>query len=415
MVRVMSSDIEARAAASSRKIEEILATIEDDGLRDDVSKVVRLAFDALAKLRRVHLPQDHFEEGDTVRSDDDKHIDLAPYVLAALSSTNQLLGYVAKRFPAPAGLDAPSDDNFDLEFDLVDGPTGEGVGLSHRTQSRAAMSEREQVADALNAFAGMLRLRVSDFANRLKFAVAQQDSWPLLAELDDAQHGLSKAVQAVLFGVLGVFVSDVRREEILPAYRSAVTESVQLRAAVADLSYHINRFNQALADATPEIAVPLVVAVSDRLARFSARPAYRTLRAEDKKAIIDFRATLHSLRHRREGLPMLPLRHAVEGFSKFLEAMSAINHREVLVLHDRQRLQEVLTTLDSLLAAQALPPSEAAAKLELLMDQLVVVTGRSPELDDMMRTYGGRRPVAENAAGDLKKLKDHVEMALAAL
>ena len=67
-----------------------------------------------------------------------------------------------------------------------------------------------------------------------------------------------------------MFVTDVRRESILPAYRSAVDEAVVLRAAVAELTYHINRFNLALADATPEIAVPLVVAVADRLARFLA-------------------------------------------------------------------------------------------------------------------------------------------------
>jgi hypothetical protein len=407
------TDLASRAAASSQKIEEIFDTIPDKGLRDDVAKIVRLSFEALGNLRRVHLPQDEFEEGDTVRSEDEQHLDLAPYVLASVSTVNKLLSFSAKAFPAPAQSEEQDDDDFDLEFDLVDGPIGQGLGLSGRSQPETSFTPREQVADSIHAFAGMLRSRVLDFAGRLKFALRQNDSWPLLAELDDGKRRMTKAVQAVLFGVLGVFVSDVRRESILPAYRSAVDESVVLRAAVAELTYHINRFNLALADATPEIAVPLVVAVSDRLARFCARPEYRTLRAEDKKAVIDFRATLFSLRHRKEGLPMLPLRHAVEGFSKFLEAMSAINHREVLVLHDRQRLQTLLAHINGVLTSTDLHDDQASTELGELVGQLEAVVGRNPDVDQARRDYIAKPTSAKMAIDALSKWKGMLEMALA--
>ena len=67
------------------------------------------------------------------------------------------------------------------------------------------------------------------------------------------------------------------------------------RGALTELAYHIGRFNSAIASAQPAQLVPLVVAVADRLARFSGRPAYRTLRAEDKRAVIDFRRSLLTL------------------------------------------------------------------------------------------------------------------------
>jgi hypothetical protein len=403
----------SRAAASSQKIEEILATVADNGLRDDVARVVRLSFEALANLRRVHLPQDEFEEGGSVRSADERHLDLAPYMLAATSTINQLLSFSAKAFPRPAATAESSDEEFDLEFDLVDGPTGHGLGLSGHAQAPAALTPREQVADAIHAYAGMLRSRMLDFAGRLRFALPQADSWPLLAELDDGKHRLAKAVQAVLFGVLGVFVKDVRREEILPAYRSAVAEAVALRAAVAELTFHINRLNLALADATPEIAVPLVVAVADRLARFSSRPEYRTLRAEDKKAVIDFRATLYSLRHRREGLAMLPLRHAVEGFSKFLEAMSAINHREVLVLHDQNRLQMLLAHVNGVLTASTAGENDTGAGLAQLIEESASVVGRSPDIDQARRDYLSKPVAPDQATETLERWKGMLEMALA--
>ncbi|OGR09216.1 MAG: hypothetical protein A2341_23610 [Deltaproteobacteria bacterium RIFOXYB12_FULL_58_9] len=410
---MVESSIASQAASSSQKIEDILQTISDGGLREDVAKVVRLAFEALGNLRRIHLPQDHFEEGGNDRAADDAHLELAPYVLAAVSTINQLLGFISKAFPAPASAAEQSDDDFDLEFDLVDGPTGDGVGLSStRQQEESSWTPREQVADALNAFGGMLRSRVLDLSERLKFARNQKDSWPLLNELDEAQHRLTKAVQAVLFGALGAFTTDARREEILPAYRSAAAEAVALRAAVAELTFHIGRLNVALADATVEIAVPLVVAVADRLARFSARPEYRTLRAEDKKAVIDFRRTLHDLRHRREGLPLVPLRHAVEGFSKFLEAMGAINHREVLILHDKQRLQDILAEINGVLSAGALADHVVTSYLDALVGRLQVVVGRNPEVDQARREYLARTTSPKEPIGLLHQWRGLVEMTL---
>lgn len=406
----------ARDIPVSARTGAILATIEDADLRAQVDGVVRRALAALADFGRIHLPQDHFEEGATTRPPGDKHLELAPYVLAAIASTNELLRYVAQSFAQPASAPAQqSDDDFDLEFDLVDGPTGDGVGLSHRAGPESALGVEEQVCDAVHAFSGMLHNRVRQLAGRLRFALESDDSWPLLAELDDALHGLTKALQGVLFGVLSVFAAEVRREEIYPEYRSAVTEGVALRLAVTELSYHIGRFNAALAEASKEAAVPLVVAVADRLGRFSAGPEYRTLRAEDKKAVIDFRATLHSLRHRQEGLAMLPLRHAVEGFSKFLEAMSAINHREVLVLHDQRRLREILERVDTALARAADDPNVAADSVAGIVIDLESVAGRNPELDQLRRDAAASLPGPTEVVTVLHRWRAALSMTLAAV
>lgn len=373
------------------KVTEILARIGEPGLQEQVGATVRYALGALQDLQRIHLPQDDFEEHDAATQVAHRHLDIAPYALAAVSSMNRLLSYLMHTFPAPAeSSGAAMDAGFDLEFDLVDGPTGEGSGLAATPvptghAAHGPQSPSEQVADAAHAFGHMLRGRIVLFGDRLQHATSQSDSWPLLAELDDNKHKLTKCVQAVLFGVLGVFGEDARREEILPDYRSAVSEAVQLRSALADLSYHVNRFNAAIGRATAGETVPLVVALSDRLSRFSGRPEYRTLRAEDKKAVIDFRRALHALRHRKEGVPMAPLRLAVEGFSKFLESMQAINHREVLVIHDRQRLQEALQQLDAGIDAD--DEVRAVAILEDVINGLAVVSGRNPELDDARRAY----------------------------
>ncbi len=396
----------------SPRTQEILASIADPALRQDVEASVAAALTALAALSRVHLPQDHFEEGDP-GGEGGKHLELAPYVLAGIGAINRLLDHIGRTFQAPvAAAETSSGDDFDLEFDLVDGPTGDGQKLGGDKKPQGApKTEREQVADTLHAMGGMMKSRVQTLAQRLRHAVAQPDVWPLLAELDDNLHGLEKAVQGLLFGTLGVFNNAVRREEILPEYRSAVKDASTLRAAITDLGYHINRTNTVIANATPEQLVPLVVTVADRLQRFAGRPEYRSLRAEDKKAIIDFRRDLHALRYKKGGVPFQPLKTAVEGFSKFLDAMQAINHREVLVVHDRQRLSEAVARLSD--AEVTHDPRVMRTQLLATLDLLSSVYGRHPDLDEAIRQRTTAAQVGDEALGTVvTRLRDLCQAAL---
>lgn len=407
MASVPSIDSQRELSPRTR---DILATIREPDLRRDVEALVGAALDALTSLGRIHLPQDELEDpsGERDARAKQQYVELAPYVLAALASVNQLTDFVAASFTPPADATAePTADDFDLQFDLVDGPTGEGSGLTSPTAAaRPELTPREQVADVASALAGMLRSRVASLAPRLRHALSQADSWPLLAELDSHKRALLKGVQGLLFGVLGVFADGARREEILPEYRSAVHESVDLRAAITDLSYHIGRFNSAMSGAQPAELVPLVVGVADRLSRFAARPEYRTLRAEDKKAVIDFRRSLHQLRHSKNGVPVVQLRQSVEGFSKFLDAMHSINHREVLVLHDRQRLGEAADRLAEALLQTRTDPASARGQLQAIVRLLSSVTGRHPELDQALRTFGAGavNPDLENEVARWQKL-----------
>ncbi|MEL6548110.1 MAG: hypothetical protein AAFQ82_26020, partial [Myxococcota bacterium] len=370
-------------------------------LRGQIDSTLRFAMQALNDLGRIHLPQDQFEEREQAHGE--KYVELAPYVLSAVASINGLLSHIAESYPPPPEPDDDLDDDFDLEFDLVDGPTGEGTGLTSEDARKTELSEEDRVADAAHAYGAMLRSRVLGFAERLKFALSQEDSWPLLAELDDHQHKLTKAVQGLFFGILGVFGQDARRDEILPSYRSAVGEAVRLRVAIADLNYHVSRFNQAIADASSEAAVPLVVAVADRLQRFSARPEYRTMRAEDKKAVIDFRRALFLMRHHKDGLAMGKLRMTVEGFSKFLESMQAINHREVLVIHDRQRIADGLALVERALGLADDDLDGARIQMAQVVDLVASLVGRNPDLDHAFRHYRAEPPSTDALPGIIQQ------------
>jgi len=404
--------VEMASSAPSPRAAAIVASIDDAALRTDVEASLALATEALAALNRVHLPQDHIEEGATESSADSKHVDLAPYVLAALSSVNRLLEQLGATYPAPADAAEQSSDDFDFAFDLVDGPTGDSGRLASTPAPAAHKTKRELVNDTAYALGAMLRSRVTSFAPRLRHALGQDDPWVLLSELDYYKHALIKAVQGLLFGVLAVFNDAVGREEILPEYRSGVREAVELRAAVADLTFHVGRFNSAISNAKAEQVVPLLVGVSDRLTRFCGRPAYRTLRAEDKKAVIDVRRALSAMRYSsKNGVPVARLRQEIEGFSKFLDAMQAINHREVLVVHDRQRLTACLERIDESMNLAMLDVDATHGRLEAVVQQLGSVMGRHPDLDDALRRFGVTPVVPEQLQGELLRWRGLIEAA----
>lgn len=375
------------APVLSEAAARLLAAIPDPSARDDARVVVEQALAALEALGRLHLPQDHFEVGGAERPADDKYPELAPYALAALQAINSLLEQVTARFAAPLQPDSEafSEDDFDFDFDLVDEPPSERAAAAQQTDVGARSSPREQIAEAAHAYAGMVRGRVLQFAERLRFAMQQRDAWPLLAELDDGQRRLTKAVQGLLFGVLSVFGGEFKREQVYPGYRSLLSQSIALRSAIVELGHHVAKFNAAIAEADAETAVPLVVGIADRLNRFAEKPEYRTMRAEDKKAVMDFRRELHRLRRSPDGIPMSQLRPSVEGFSKFLEAMQAINHREVLVLHDRQRLHWALQQLDTMENTHPADAQWLANALQAVVQQLQSVQGRHPDLDVALR------------------------------
>jgi hypothetical protein len=398
----------------SLRTQAILATVDDASLQQDVETSVRLSIEALSALRRIHLPQDQMEEGGSGELGDDKHLDLAPYVLSAISAMNRLLEHLATAFPAPADAmeQEQSADDFDLEFDLVDGPTGEGARLAGKPAAPTSKSKRDQVNETAYALGGMLRSRVLSVVPRLRYALSQNDPWALLAELDHYQHALSKSAQGLLFGFLAIFNDAVRREEILPEYRSAVREAVDLRAAITELAYHMSRCNAAIASAAGPQLVPLVVAVADRLGRFAARPEYRTLRAEDKREVIDFRHSLYEMRHNKNGVPVARLRQGVEGFSKFLDAMQAINHREVLIVHDRQRLTEGLEKLNESVNLAMFDAPTAHGRLGGIVRHLVSVLGRHPDLDEALRRFDPTAIAVESVAAELQRWKTLAETAL---
>ena len=86
----------------------------------------------------------------------------------------------------------------------------------------------------------------------------------------------------------------------------------------------------------------------------------------------------------------------------FLESMTAINHREVLVLHDRRAIDTALQKLADAMNLAGSDEAGARGALDAIVDALGAVTGRNPDLDEVVRLYRATDPASRPLGMDLQ-------------
>ncbi len=380
------------------KADAALKTISDRALRENLTDVLKECRYIISYINNLNLPQDDVSEGGQTDTSSEKRI--AEQFLELVKLLQKLIADLGQKFPHEENNEPVFDeDAWDLEFDLVD--TARPEEAPAEEPAPTVESAEKQISDTSWALGSMLDSKLKEFADRLEFALNANDTWVLLEELDDYSHKFLKATLALYFSLLGIFSAE-SRSALLPEYTSAIEVSIDLRREVTELTAHVDRFNGAIAKRSGADCIPYVVALSERLARFSQRSAYRNLRTQDKREFINFRRSLYTIRHAGGGnINTNKLRLTVEGFSKFLESLHAINNREVLVLHDKQILQEIQTVmLPNLLKLYQEDEIAAAPGFVAIMDKLATIYGRDPELDTLVDNFRNEpQKVHTGAAG----------------
>ena len=117
---------------------------------------------------------------------------------------------------------------------------------------------------------------------------------------------------------------------------------------------------------------------------FGRTVAYRHLRAQDKRRIIELRVRVGKLAI-QESLAKPDMLALTEQLDAFVRSLSGVNQRQVLVTHDREvwagcgvRLERALSLLGADPASAARTVAEAAASAQSLY-------GRDPRLDVFLR------------------------------
>jgi len=334
----------------------LLAAIADRRIRRKVLKLLQFGEEAVRSLGELDAALFFREDGEEqlqIVSD------------AVLSHVRRLLEYLGMvAVPADANGEAvPKEVNVEfsagdsLEAQSTGGPrpsdirttrklfgADTGRGQSDEDKWRALAGEMDSLQYALGS-------ELKEYDRRFSEALAHDRKEQALRDLNDATTSLMDGVFAVMTTVYECFLGYAEPERMIPGHRDTLGKALAVRRALAELRREVQVMNQSIQDRESS---PLVVQTSykllvESLARFMDGDTFRYLRSDDRKEFEQFRELLSNGSAKTN-------RHECEGFDKYLDSLSFVSQRGVLIKHDTDLRAKIGEELDRALAYVALLP-----------------------------------------------------------
>lgn len=348
-----------------QKLEEVLAAVPDRAYAGRLERVYRAAAATLFRLSDLDLVR---YEATSVEESPDLALweQMAPVIRDTVVEVNELLMTLREQFPVhPPG---------DLKA-----------------------SESEEV---LAAASRSLAQQVTQLGESMRNPQVVSDRWNLLATVQACRSRFRQEIGELVHQTALVF-AEVHPREVLPLYEQELRSAIDLRGRVAELIRMISHRAEEIAQAEPEDVQWHARQLEKELDAFGRQTAYRALRAQDKRRVLELRQCVAGLAE-KAGLTQRELLQQVEPFLSFVRSLSQVNRRELLVAHDRE-VSAALGVLLERAAGEAQALDEALIKAQELW-------GRDPELDAFLRKVRTAGPAA-----DSEGVKERAERLLALL
>ncbi|RKH90381.1 hypothetical protein D7Y21_06910 [Corallococcus sp. AB045] len=338
-------------ASLTPRLEQILQSLPDRAFSARLRAVYLAAAQAISRLSDLDLVK---YETPVVDASPDLSLweEMAPVIRDTVMDVNALLNVIREQFPGTPQPAASRKGPADVPAILQEGMASLAQSI---TQLGEAMRNPSVVSDR----------------------------WQLLAEIQRFRSDYREQMSQLVFESASTF-GEVSRAQVVPGYEAEVKAAVTVRAITSDLSRIVTARLNKVRDAKPEEVLWNAQQLQTELDAFGRTAAYRNLRAQDKRHIVEARAEIGALA--LESSPEQGRLLAVtEGLEELVRGLSAVNQRQLLILHDREvwaacgvRLERALaqSTKDPVASAKAL--AEAAASAQSLY-------GRDPTMDAFLR------------------------------
>ena len=335
------------------------------------------AANALARLTDLDLLQ--YESPVTASSLDlSTWEEMAPVVAGTLSDVNAFIDLVRTQ--------------------LSTKPTPRGIGLASLVED-AVLDDaaRARLDEVLRQAATQLFEQVQAFGARVRDPSVVADRWNLLAEVQASRTRIREHIGTVVFDLVAPF-ADVERAEVVPGHAEEVAGAVGGaggggRPAPGPGDRAATKLQQASAEDVQWHAQHL----EQEMDAFGRTAPYRSLRAQDKRRLIEYRHEVRSM----AALPLPAKADVMEVCQRVLElvkSLAVVNQRTLLQRHDHEvwaRSGVKLEQAETLLASDR---RAAAVALAEAVEIAAGLYGRSEPLDDLLRrarkqslAAGGRR------------------------
>ena len=339
-------------ASLTPRLEQILQSLPDRAFAARLRAVYLAAAHAISRLSDLDLVK---YETPVVDASPDLSLweEMAPVIRDTVMDVNALLNVIREQFP---GAPPPSASR------------GKGPG-----DVPAMLQE------------GMTKLAqsITQLGEAMRNPSVVSDRWQLLAEIQRFRSDYREQMSQLVFESASTF-GEVSRAQVVPGYEAEVKAAVTVRAITSDLARIVGARLNKVRDAKPEEVLWNAQQLQTELDAFGRTAAYRNLRAQDKRHIVEARAEIGAL-----ALQDAPEKQALltvtESLDELVRSLSAVNQRQLLILHDREvwaacgvRLERALaqSTKDPVASAKAL--AEAAASAQSLY-------GRDSTMDAFLR------------------------------
>lgn len=391
-----------QARALIKRVRDNIPDAQQRALASDVLQMSIIAIEQFSGLDETIY--NYFSDGGvSLHEDDDLSAGLTEAMFVEVHTktfraVRRLVSYMrAKRLLGDSDRPSLTQDDFDFgdDFDLC----FEETGMREQPKLELSIDDIDRAFDALaddeapnsstmyRAFAEQVatlgRVLVQEtetFDQRIRAAIERHNFELALRELDGSRQSLGEGLFALVSTVFDVFGVHIDRSDILPSYKNALDQSLLLRQGLAELSQVVTSENDwVIKDPTmaEEIVNEAILRVGDVLEQFVQGELCRAMRAPDRLELESFLRKL-----RDEPAPSAAL--AVEGLEKYLESLSIINQREVLVEHDKQVMDELRQSLEAARSLLLVSFGAAAQMVREALEQSERLRGRSPKLDEQL-------------------------------
>jgi hypothetical protein len=324
----------------------------------------------------------------------------------------------SERPSASSGDDFDFGDDFDLCFEdtsVRSEPKLQDLGFDEIDKAFEALAEEAPDSTTMyGAFhehvatlGGLMVQEADTFDLRITVAIDRRNFELALRELDASRQSLGEGLFALTSTVFEVFGVHVERSDILPSYKNALEQSLALRKGLAELSQVVTSENEwVIKDASmSETDVEEAIArVGDVVQDFVGSDVCRGMRAPDRLELESF------LRKIRKG-PAEAAALACEGLAKYLESLSIINQREVLVEHDKQVMNEIRQSLEAARSLLVVSPATALQLAKESLQEADKLRGRNPKLDEQLDQWSEDGSLLDDA-GDVERVIDALDALL---
>ena len=359
------------------RLEELLYALADRALAERLRRVYEAAARAIARLSDMDLLR---YETVTVEALPDLTLweDMAPVIREMLVDVNALLNVLREQLAEEPG----------------------------------ASRQAREVAELLRGGMEQLAQGVTQMGEVMRNPVVVADRWTLLAEIQRARARFREQIANLVYESASAF-GQVLRHQVVPGHEAEVKAAVVVRAIVADLGRIVAARLEKVREGGPDEARWNAQQLRMELDAFGRTGAYRNLRAQDKRRIIELRARVTPLadspRVRHEELLEL-----MRELDEFVRGLYAVNQRQLLILHDKDVCASCWLRLERALAQVQVDPAGAARMLAEAAATAQSLYGKDPALDAFLRN-ARKAPLAELVNPEVRSTLEAFQVLLSRL